>query len=112
MLESNCCGASPLWESDICSQCGEHAEFEEVDNEPTEFFNQKVKECLENFYKEFTYIETDDESATESGLTYGDVLEIIEGHNEVFKTDYKSIEEFNESEPHRKILVTNKQTRS
>jgi hypothetical protein len=51
-MESNCCGASPLWESDICSQCGEHAEFEEVDNEPSEFFNQKVKECLANFKKQ------------------------------------------------------------
>ena len=29
MLESNCCGAFPLWETDICSDCGEHAEFEE-----------------------------------------------------------------------------------
>lgn len=27
MEESNCCGAYPLWESDICSDCGEHAEF-------------------------------------------------------------------------------------
>ncbi len=27
MSESNCCGAFPLWETDICSDCGEHAEF-------------------------------------------------------------------------------------
>jgi len=26
-MESNCCGALPLWETDICSECGEHAEF-------------------------------------------------------------------------------------
>ncbi len=26
-MESNCCGASPLWETDICSDCKEHAEF-------------------------------------------------------------------------------------
>ncbi len=26
-LESNCCGALPLWETDICSDCREHAEF-------------------------------------------------------------------------------------
>ena len=26
-MESNCCGASPLWESDLCSDCREHAEF-------------------------------------------------------------------------------------
>ena len=30
-MESNCCGALPLWETDICSDCGEHAEF--IDNE-------------------------------------------------------------------------------
>ena len=30
-MESNCCGASPLWESDICSDCGEHAEFNNTD---------------------------------------------------------------------------------
>ena len=30
-MESNCCGASPLWESDICSDCGEHAEFNYTD---------------------------------------------------------------------------------
>ena len=31
MTESNCCGASPLWELDICSDCGEHAEFNYTD---------------------------------------------------------------------------------
>ena len=31
MRESNCCGALPLWETDICSDCGEHAEFDEID---------------------------------------------------------------------------------
>jgi hypothetical protein len=31
MRESNCCGASPLWGTDICSDCGEHAEFNETD---------------------------------------------------------------------------------
>ena len=30
-MESNCCGANPLWESDICSDCGEHAEFYNID---------------------------------------------------------------------------------
>ena len=25
---SNCCGARPLYETDICSDCKEHAEFE------------------------------------------------------------------------------------
>lgn len=29
--ESDCCGALPLWDMDICSDCGEHAEFNETD---------------------------------------------------------------------------------
>ena len=33
MTESNCCGAYPLWESDICSDCGEHAEFNNTDKD-------------------------------------------------------------------------------
>ena len=33
MTESNCCGASPLWETDICSDCGEHAEFYNTDED-------------------------------------------------------------------------------
>jgi len=31
MIESDCCGALPLWETDICSSCGEHSEFIEID---------------------------------------------------------------------------------
>ena len=31
-MESNCCGAFPLWETDICSDCGEHAEFTNNEN--------------------------------------------------------------------------------
>ena len=31
MKESDCCGALPLWETDICSSCGEHAEY--IENE-------------------------------------------------------------------------------
>jgi len=26
---SDCCGAPPLWESDLCSDCKEHSEFNE-----------------------------------------------------------------------------------
>ena len=29
-MESNCCGASPWFESDICSDCKEHADFHEA----------------------------------------------------------------------------------
>ena len=32
-LFSNCCGASPWHETDLCSDCFEHAEFEEEDTE-------------------------------------------------------------------------------
>ena len=28
---SNCCGARPLYETDICSDCKEHADFENED---------------------------------------------------------------------------------
>ena len=28
MGESDCCGAEPLWETDICSSCREHADFD------------------------------------------------------------------------------------
>jgi len=33
MEQSNCCGALPLWNTDICSDCGEHAEFQEIDTD-------------------------------------------------------------------------------
>ena len=64
---------------------------------------------------EFTYIETDidlslaDESEYISGLTFEDIVELIEEHNEYFETDYQSISEFNDSEPHREILIHIKQ---
>jgi hypothetical protein len=32
-MESNCCGAPPLWETDLCSACKEHAEFYEEEEE-------------------------------------------------------------------------------
>lgn len=28
---SNCCGAKPVPETDLCSKCKEHAEFDQVD---------------------------------------------------------------------------------
>jgi len=33
MEQSNCCDALPLWNTDICSDCGEHAEFQEIDTD-------------------------------------------------------------------------------
>lgn len=35
-MMSNCCGAENLWETDICADCGEHAEFTETDECLTE----------------------------------------------------------------------------
>ena len=32
-MESNCCGALSLWETDVCSDCGEHAEFNLTDED-------------------------------------------------------------------------------
>lgn len=29
---SNCCDAPPIWESDICAKCKEHAEFIDIDD--------------------------------------------------------------------------------
>lgn len=58
---------------------------------------------------EFTYIETDDNTFSFSGLTFRCVTELIKEHNEYFETDYQSISEFNHSEPHRKILIDIKQ---
>lgn len=43
MEESNCCGASRLWETDMCEQCKEHAEFydwEEKANERMKIIGQ------------------------------------------------------------------------
>lgn len=54
---------------------------------------------------EFTYTETDDNTATISGLRFEDIVELIEEHNEYFETDYQSISEYNDSEPYRQILI-------
>ena len=32
-MESNCCGGLPLWETDVCSDCGEHEEFNYIDED-------------------------------------------------------------------------------
>ena len=38
-LMSNCCGASPLWESDLCSDCKEHADFSPYDEDEQELID-------------------------------------------------------------------------
>ncbi len=58
MEQSNCCGASRLWETDICKLCKEHAEFEDweqLENNQDEdegSFNNRVKK----FWKEWKLI--------------------------------------------------------
>ena len=49
--ESICCGAPRMW-GDLCSECKEHTDFVEVDNTPSEDFNRRTKECLDNFKKQ------------------------------------------------------------
>lgn len=31
-IVSNCCDAPPLWNTDLCSMCKEHAEFIDIDD--------------------------------------------------------------------------------
>lgn len=53
----------------------------------------------------FNYHETDDEEASVYGMSFKDVTELIEDHNECFETNYQTILEFNSLEPHRVIEV-------
>jgi len=53
MEQSNCCGASRLWETDICNRCKEHADFadweqieEQVYNETSKSFTNKLKNLI------------------------------------------------------------------
>lgn len=56
MEKSNCCGASRLWETDICNRCKQHADFviwekikEQVNNETSKSFTNKLKNFLEQW---------------------------------------------------------------
>lgn len=51
----------------------------------------------------YQYIETDDETATITGLSFADVIELINEHNEYMQTNYKNIAEFNAGELYRHI---------
>ena len=44
MEQSNCCWASRLWETDICEQCKEHAEFADWEEEA----NERMKVIAQN----------------------------------------------------------------
>jgi|TARA_B110000967_G_scaffold206793_1_gene254383 hypothetical protein len=39
---SNCCGASRWCETDICSDCKEHAEFNEEQEEPDPYWENTI----------------------------------------------------------------------
>jgi hypothetical protein len=47
---SNCCGASRLFpESDLCSDCLEHACFEEEEEEVSDFRNEQIKKFMKDW---------------------------------------------------------------
>lgn len=48
--------------------------------------------------KKYNYHETDDQDASIYGMTYDEVIELINDHNDYFDTDYQTIEEFNRGE--------------
>jgi len=54
----------------------------------------------------FEYHESDDDDASIYGLTFQEVSEWIEDHNEYYETDYKSISDFNDGEVYRMFLVS------
>lgn len=53
--------------------------------------------------KYFMYEETDDNCM----YFFTDIKEFLTDHNECLETDYKSLREFNEGEPHRIITEIN-----
>jgi len=46
----------------------------------------------------YTYTESDDPTATISGMSMQQVFKLIEQHNELFGTNYKNIKQFNDGE--------------
>ena len=44
----------------------------------------------------YNYHESDDPSASIYGMSYEQVMALIEEHNDYFETEYKSIDEFND----------------
>lgn len=55
------------------------------------------------FTKKFRYYETDDD--VEYYFSLDELMEFLDDHNECLETNYKTIDEFNNGEPHRKIEV-------
>ncbi len=56
MEQSNCCGASRLWETDICNRCKEHADFADWEQIEEQVYNQTSKSFtnkLKNFWEQW-----------------------------------------------------------
>ena len=56
MEQSNCCGASRLWETDICNRCKEHADFADWEQFEEQVYNQTSKSFinkLKNFWEQW-----------------------------------------------------------
>jgi len=46
---SDCCSAAEWNESHLCSSCKEYAEFEEEEEEVSDFRNEQIKNFMENW---------------------------------------------------------------
>ena len=53
----------------------------------------------------FVYTETDDTEHEDYVFCFEEVRDMIKQHNNYFDTNYKTIQEFNNNEPHRKIVL-------
>ena len=56
MEQSNCCGASRLWETDICDRCKEHADFADWEQFEEQVYNKTNKSFinkLKNFWEQW-----------------------------------------------------------
>ena len=82
---------------------------------PSQYWDEEIKhkadvECLKmnrevcNEWR-YTYQESDDDDAGFMFHSFAQVGRFIEEHNEYFKTNYRSIGDYNDNEEHRKILI-------
>ena len=82
---------------------------------PSQYWDEEIlhkaqRECLKMNREvsnkwSYTYQESDDVNAGFRFHSFGQVQDFIEEHNEYFKTDYRSIGDYNDNEEHRKILI-------
>lgn len=78
-LESNCCGASPLWGTDLCSDCKEHADFEE--DEEYLIKTKRYEETNHNFDGKQLYEFTKKYRPNDLGSTIIDYVEQLKRYN-------------------------------